>query len=110
MPYMSRSDYHDILGDMDEQEYQGLVGPYGSCPQPQGIGYEVMLAEKELEMSTSRVSTSGGRRMTMTDVSSKLTERLRNGDRMLITQEELRVIGNEALKTLFNYNTVPLSA
>jgi hypothetical protein len=33
-PYLCRADYEEILGDMDESDYQSLVGPFGTCPQP----------------------------------------------------------------------------
>jgi hypothetical protein len=93
-PYLSRADYEDILGEMTEEDYQGLVGPYGTCPQPKGIGYDAMLEEKTLkgEYAMTRVSTT-----------AMLQDKLKKGG---ISSEDLKAFGGLALKALFDYNTV----
>jgi hypothetical protein len=94
-PYLSRSDYEDILGDLDEAEYEALVGPMGSCPQPKGIGYDIMLEEKALKetVTSTRLSMNG------LDVAGRVAR----GD---VTRDELKNLGSAALRLAFNYNTV----
>jgi hypothetical protein len=90
-PYLSRADYEDIVGDMDPEYYQSLVGPYGTCPQPKGIGYDKLLEEAQSRTVSSRLSLSTA------------IEKMRDKG---FTREDLKAGGEEVLKALFNYNTV----
>lgn len=87
-PYLSRADYEDIVGEMDEDAYNNLVGPYGACPQPKGIGYESLISEKA-QVAMARISLVGAME--------------KSGG---ITREEMKKSGERVLKFAFNYNTV----
>jgi len=92
-PYLSRADYEDIVGEMDEDAYNNLVGPYGACPQPKGIGYESLIADKA-KIAMNRLSMAG-----TTDTVKTIG----------LTREDLKRSGERVLKFAFNYNTVESS-
>ena len=106
-PYLSRTDYEEIVGGMTEEEYQGLVGPYGSCPQPKGIGYESLMLGKvtreaaAAKARSGRMSVDGKRFARHVSLGSQLGLALAN-----TTKEDLKEKGENALKFAFNYNTV----
>jgi hypothetical protein len=92
-PYLCRADYQDILGDMDEEEYEALVGPYGACPQPKGIGYDLIVDDfNATKMASGRLSMAAA-----VDKMKQLKG---------FTREELEETGKAALHFAFNYNTV----
>jgi len=91
-PYLSRADYSDIVGEMDSEEYQALVGPYGACPQPKGIGYETLLND-----SDDKASMLGRSSLAAT------YQKLRSGG---LTRADWNAAVAEFLKYAFNYNTV----
>jgi len=91
-PYLSRADYSDIVGEMDSEEYQALVGPYGACPQPSGIGYETLLND-----SNDKASMLGRSSLAAT------YQKLRSGG---LTRDDWNEVVAEFLKYAFNYNTV----
>jgi hypothetical protein len=91
-PYLSRADYSDIVGEMDADEYQSLVGPYGACPQPKGIGYESVIEESKAK------GTMHGRSSL-----AATYQKLRAGG---FTRDDLAESAGDFLKYAFNYNTV----
>eukprot|EP00616_Rhizochromulina_sp_CCMP1243_P007068 CAMPEP_0118997814 /NCGR_PEP_ID=MMETSP1173-20130426/62442_1 /TAXON_ID=1034831 /ORGANISM="Rhizochromulina marina cf, Strain CCMP1243" /LENGTH=235 /DNA_ID=CAMNT_0006949277 /DNA_START=1 /DNA_END=705 /DNA_ORIENTATION=- len=80
-PYMSRADYEDILGDMDQAEYDDLLK---RCPQPKGIGYEHFAEENRDHLKK--------RRFSVTHVHFRS-----------ITRGDLKAGSEQALKFLFDY-------
>ena len=91
-PYLSRADYSEIVGEMDSEEYQALVGPYGACPQPSGIGYETLLND-----SNDKNGMMGRSSLAAT------YQKLRSGG---LTRDDWNEAVAEFLKYAFNYNTV----
>jgi hypothetical protein len=91
-PYLSRADYSDIVGEMDSEEYQALVGPYGACPQPSGIGYETLLNDSNNKASMLSHSSLAA-----------TYQKLRSGG---MTRDDFNKSAAEFLKYAFNYNTV----
>jgi hypothetical protein len=91
-PYLSRSDYAEIVGAMEEEEYLALVGPFGVCPQPKGIGYETLLQENDTKATVSSRMSFGA-----------AVERMRQGG---FSRDDLKKSGEAALKFAFDMNTV----
>ena len=95
-PYLSRADYEELVGEMTEDEYQSLVGPYGTCPQPKGIGYETFILERD----GGAASASASSRLSF----SAAVEKMKRGQGF--SRDELKAQGLQGLKFMFNYNTV----
>jgi len=97
-PYLSRADYGKVVGELDEDEYQALVGPYGTCPQPKGRDFRKLLADLSKAGNEDMMYTGRLRRQLSFNL-----DHLRDG---AIDKEYLQDSFAVFLKYAFNYNTV----